>query len=114
MSLETRDALRKAIFASENKRGKFEIAEFFGQKIELRQPTIGQLEAMISGGGETKNLNIVPILIDYAYVPDTNEKVFEPTDADALATLPFGEDCQRVMDVLKSFMDLKVEEEVKN
>ena len=50
------------------------------------------------------------MLTDYAYVPGTNEKVFEVEDIDSLKNLPFGAEFTRLMDKVNALLGIKAEE----
>lgn len=94
---ETRDGIRSRIFAT--KQLKTKEVEFFGVKIELRQPSLASAFAQ-KEESENNKLLIVGNLIDCAYVPGTSTKVFEDTDYDSLVGLPFGEDFIRVTNAI--------------
>lgn len=91
-----RDAIRSQIFASKGVKSK-EI-DFFGTRIEIRQP---RLKDIISAQ-ETKDRHnaVVGALISYAYVPGTDTKLFDDTDAEAFLNMPFGADLLRVSEAL--------------
>lgn len=81
----SRDEMRAKIFSA---KPAFEIVDdFYGVRLELRQPSLAiALEARNQGETEA----VFQMLLNYAFVPGTNEKVFEPTDVDMLRDLPFG------------------------
>lgn len=87
-----RDDIRAAIFRT--KEIKQKEVDFFGVKIELRQPSLAS--ALTKHDGDEPKLAIIGNLIDCAYVPGTNQKVFDAADYDALVELPFGEDYIRI------------------
>ena len=70
--LPSRDKLRELIFNS-NQAATTEI-QFFGQTIELRQPTVGEIEEL-NRRREDSSSTIGDILVRYAYVPGTDERV---------------------------------------
>ena len=45
---------------------------------------------------ESEVKRAVDMIIKYAYVPDTNEPVFESTDADLILKWPFGVDLMKL------------------
>lgn len=92
---KVRSTLRDAILTDIKTTVKAEIVNFFGQDIEIRQPTVGQMEKAVSA--EDKSSSITDMLIAYAFVPGTEDKVFETADVDTLKTLPYNEDVQEVM-----------------
>lgn len=82
---KTRDEIRAKIFSA---KPKFELVEdFYGTDIELRQP---DLETALQARNAEENEHVFTMLLDYAYVPGTNEKVFEEADVEAIRALPFG------------------------
>lgn len=106
-----RDALRGKIFTSANRRGKSKVMPFFGTKIEIRQPSVGQLQDLME---DTNDITLVPILVNYAYVPGTMTKIFEDTDIESIKLLPCNDECMAIIQVLTSFVDLSVEDASKN
>lgn len=87
----SRDELRAAIFAAENKKPKSMEITLFGQKVEIRQPTVGEVTKMMDAAGKPNQSAIVSILTTYCYVPGTNEKVFDPADRESLLDMPSGQ-----------------------
>lgn len=110
MAQNLKDDIRSKILSSDSKKGKAEVIKFFGTEIEIRQPTLRDL---VNYAGKEKT-SFVDTLLEYAYVPGTNEKVFEEADRDGLLDLPFGEDAQRVGDVIAKFTNMSVDTAVKN
>lgn len=86
--IPTRDDIRSAIFAS--KKLASEQVNFFGQQIELRQPRLSDIISIQQS--EDRQSAIVDTLIRYAYIPGTDEKIFEEGDTAGLLQLPFGQD----------------------
>lgn len=93
-----RDELRAKLLAT--KRPKTIPVEFFGEKIELRQPTLGDI-LRARDNTDTKSA-VVDILVSYAYIPGTDEKIFESGDGDALLEMPFGGDFIAVTKALET------------
>lgn len=88
----SRDAIRARIFASRKPASK--IITFFGEEIEFRQSTFGEiLAAKESASPESA---VIGALVSQAFIPGTNEHVFEEGDAEALKAQPFGDDFIRV------------------
>lgn len=84
--------LRAAIFSSKSKEVKVEIIELFGEKVEIRQPTLAVVNKLASAANNpnSKVPGIVRVLIEYCYVPGTNEKVFDNSDEEQLSEMPSG------------------------
>lgn len=83
-----RDRIRSAVF---NAKPKTDEMIFFGQKVELRQPSLGAIMGVRERSQEEQTYQM---LLNYTYVPGTGELVFEPGDVEALKEIPFGEDMQ--------------------
>ena len=88
-TVSVKDSLRGAIFSSKNRELKKEIIIMFGNEVEVRQPNLGQITAL--GREDDKTAPIFKIMIEYCYVPGTNEKVFSKADVAALSELPAGQ-----------------------
>lgn len=106
--MSTRDDIRAQVFAS--KEVKIKPLTFFGAKIELRQP---RLEDVLAAQQAEANLEegqvsaaAISILLQYAYVPDTNEKVFEEGDRAALLKLPFDNNMVQLTEALSELTDV--------
>lgn len=88
----TRDEIRSKIFSAKPKSSVLE--DFFGVAIELRQPALHQaLQARNTDHTE----QVYMMLLDYTYVPGTDEKVFSSEDVDALRELPFGNEMTQLV-----------------
>ncbi len=108
-SSSIRDQIRAKIFTTHEL--AIRRVEFFGSDIELRQPTLNdvmtiQEAARTTEDGEIPKSSIVAVLLQYAFVPGTNEKVFEEGDADAIMDLPFGADMTRITSALSELTDV--------
>lgn len=105
----SRDQIRASIF---NTKPKSEFINIFGCDVELRQPSLGNiLEAQTK---DDRRAAIVDMIIDYCYVPGTNEKVFEAADAEGILTLPYGEDLSKINDAIARLTNIDVSGEEKN
>src|SRR6188474_2164490 len=89
MSESKRDALRAKILGKTHQPKK-ELITVFGVEFELRQPSL----AAILNARESKSLidQVVDMIIDHAFVPGTDERLFESTDRELIKVWPFGED----------------------
>lgn len=98
-----RDDIRSKIFATKDLKSK--ILDFFGTQIELRQPRLSDILAaqqqQKEQGEDGVSAAVISILLQYAYVPGTSEKVFEDADRDSLLSLPFDENLIAVTDALQ-------------
>src|SRR5215472_7787465 len=102
MSTE-RDRLRAELLKTRPVSSK--IVTFFGQKIEIKQLT---LAAVIDARKDydDQQAALINILLRYAYVPGTNELIFEDTDAESLLALPFGGDFVELTNAISELTSL--------
>ncbi len=91
----SRDQLRAQIFKTHKQESR--VVEFFGSKIELRQPSFGDI--VKNQDESNKHAVAISILMHHAFVPETLERVFEETDLESLLALPFGPDFVKVVEV---------------
>lgn len=101
----TRDDIRARILGTTHK-PKSKVIEFFGVEIELRQPIMDDILNVQSLEGEERMAGILGVLIRQAYVPGTDNKVFEAGDLDQLRTLPMGGDITKVVETLGELSDV--------
>lgn len=99
-NIPSRDEIRAAIFAT--KEVKREVIDFFGTKLELRQPRLSDVINIQNIAKEDGIQSaVVDALIRYAYIPGTDTKVFEEGDAASFLEMPFGQDLVNVSDALE-------------
>jgi len=98
----TRDEIRARILKA--KEVKRKVIDFFGDQIEIRQPRLSDIIA--AREEENRQNAVVDTLINNAYVPNTDIKLFEDTDADELKALPFGADLIRVSNVIEELSEV--------
>lgn len=109
---DARNLIRGTILASDNyKRDAIEL-DFFGAQIELRQPTTGDILRYTDSNSNA--LSLISILLDYAYVPGTNEKVFEEGDVEELKQLPYNKDMQALIKAIERFTNVMISDAEKN
>ena len=105
-----RDKIRSAVFSG--KKFKTKTIKIFGSKVEIRQPSVGQLMAMEQSDNRQEAL--ISMMVNYCYVPGTNEKVFEKQDKASLLELPVGSWLNDFNEALTEMSGLNVEEAEKN
>jgi hypothetical protein len=93
-----RDAMRAKIFAV---KPDTRTLNFFGVRLELRQPPI---ETMLTARQGNMQNALLMMLVNYAYAPGTDERVFTEEDVDALKGLPLSPDVQRVLQACNELM----------
>lgn len=104
-----RDEIRKALVGTKHK-GNSELISLFGVEIELRQPTLGAIiEARSDDDEKTRTTDI---FINYAFVPGTDEKVFEDTDRAQILNWPFSDDILKVQLAIAKLTGVDVSEAV--
>ncbi len=89
----TRDELRKALLGTAPK-AESKIIKMFGVDLEIRQPSLGSIMAAREENDQA--IRAVDMIIEYAYVPGTDDHVFEMTDRDVIKNWPFGKDLTRL------------------
>lgn len=104
----TRDSIRESIFNRIADR-QTKACKLLGAEIELRQPNVAEILALAQ---ETPS--VINILIQFAYVPGTETKVFEPADAEMLAQLPFSDEIRTLLDTFTSLSQIDVSTAEKN
>ena len=110
MAVKTQDQVRSAILS--NKKFKSELITMFGAEVEIRQPNIGQV---LSARDEEDNRKaIVNLMVQYCYVPGTNEKVFTPEDFNEIMGLPVGKWFSDMNDAIIRLTDIDIESAEKN
>lgn len=97
-----RASVRARILAS--RAPKSEVIMFFGEQIELRQPTLGAV--LDSQTKEDRRGAMIDLIIERAYIPGTDELVFELADSDTLRALPFGADWIRVNKAMEALSEV--------
>lgn len=89
-----------------------------GVDLEWRQPSIQQTQdARAARGDNADDENfIVRMILDYTYIPDTDEKVFTPDDYANVMGMGFGGEYQKAITKIAKALDLteEVEEKAKN
>lgn len=81
----TKESIRATIFGL---KPLSKVVNIGSVDIEVRQPSVGDFLAAGSVGD--RKAMMMQMLVEYCYVPGTNEKVFEETDVESLASIPAG------------------------
>lgn len=100
-SAPTKSSIRGGILGAAHA-PRTETVPFFGEQIELRQPKLKDILAFQKAGAQ----DVGDMLILYAYVPGTNDRVFDETDRDALNELPFGPEMAMVVEAVTRLTSL--------
>lgn len=110
--MSIRDEIRALVLADANLKRHSITVNFFGADIELRQPTTGDIIRSIED--ESRKMTLVRVLLDYAYVPGTDEKVFEEGDIPVLEQLPYNSDMKALTKAIEAFTNILVGDAEKN
>lgn len=93
---------------------KSKIIMFFGEEIELRQPTTGRVLELRRLDADNPGQAAAQMIIQYCFEPGTKNLVFEDTDIDIILSMPFGEDMSRMNHAIAGLTDINVEDAEKN
>jgi hypothetical protein len=105
--------LRSIIFSAKNKQRASEITEFFGVRVEVRQASLQRI-VQLAASGENDKAGAIYVLLNYVFVPGTNEPVFTEADEDQLSSLPYGKDIENILSVWKRITSISVAGAEKN
>jgi hypothetical protein len=108
----TKNEIRSKIFDSKNKIYKSTVVMFFGTKLELRQPSLKDVmgeEDLPEGVKQDPLEKALSVLLKYAYVPGTDDKVFDISDIESLGELPFGEDFNNAVTEFNKLANVNVD-----
>ncbi len=110
----TNVSTRSAIF--KNAKPKSKNIEFFGQTIELRQPSLADALNANNQADDNQQKAIALMVVNYAFMPGTNDKIFSEADVNSIMEMPFGADMTRVIDAVNEMSDItaEVKDQVKN
>lgn len=102
----TRDDIR-AVLLGKTPLAKSKIITIYGVELELRQPTLASI--MTTREIEDPKVRATEMIIKYAYVPGTDEYVFEDTDREAILKWPFGEDLLTLQQAITDLTGLDID-----
>lgn len=95
--MTTRDNLRAKLLSSQVQKPERRTIEFFGEQIDLVQPPLHVIMKPTDPDKVKRPIdNTVDMLLDYACVPGTDERIYEEGDRAFLRSLPWGPDMVRV------------------
>jgi hypothetical protein len=93
--MSDRKSIRDKIFSA---KPESQLIEAFGTTFELRQPSLAVV--LDTQQKEDRKEQVAAMLVQFAYVPGTNEKVFEEGDLDEIINLPFNSDMQKIQNAI--------------
>lgn len=88
---------------------KVEKLTLFGIDVELRQPSFAAI--MEARELDNPGTRAASMIIAYACVPGTSERIFSPEDAEMIMEWPYGEDLTKVNSAIMALTGLNLEEE---
>ncbi len=104
---QTRQEMRDALLGNKHL-AKSEIVTLYGVRLELRQPTLG---AILDGQDiEDSKARSIDMIIRFACVPGTHERVFEDGDRELILNWPFGDDLVLLQQTITKLSGLKVDD----
>ena len=98
----TRDDLRAKIFSSENSVCKRTSVQLNGVELEIKQPTVA--EVMKLNEIEGTQSRVAHMLVTYAFVPGTDERVFDMGDIDQLSNMPYTPEMTEIQNVITKML----------
>ncbi len=102
----TRDEIRSKLLGNEVK-PEFELITVFDTEIELRQPTFRDL-MKVREIADTATRS-VEMIVQYAFVPGTDERIFEAGDRETILNWPFGADLVKVNTSIANLTGIDIE-----
>ena len=109
---QSRDSILRNIFARSANLKRKRIT-FMGQEIDIKQPTIKQIMSFTDESIKDHD-KLIDALIEYAYVPGTDERLFDETHREMLQSLPFNDDFTSVSEAIAELTTSDVEVAEKN
>lgn len=89
----SRKELRQNLLGKKQE-GHSRVIELFGQKVELRSPSLKDIMSAREEASATERA--ADMIIKYACVPGTQERIFDEADRDLILEWPFGKDLARL------------------
>lgn len=107
MTETLRDQLRSSIL--EGMHGDRISATLSGQEIEIRSPSLADIVDLQQE--DNKAVSFARMLIAYAYVPGTDERLFEAADEEKLINLPFNDELRKLTSAMNKMLGVDSDEE---
>ena len=84
---KTRDGLRAKVFSGNKEEHQLVIN---GAEVEVKAPNLGEVMELQNKMQADGKSGIVSLLLNFCYVPGTDEKIFEPEDEEAILAMEIG------------------------
>lgn len=112
--LSARDKLRQQVLS--NVKDKFTSKELplFGVTVELRTLSVKAVLAYQKVMEEDSSEALIKMLIDFVFIPGTDEHLFEEGDREILLNMPFDDDLMKFIDEANALIGIDLEVEVGN
>lgn len=107
----TRDSIRAGIF---NFKTQGTPGVLNGQNVELREPDLDTVLEFQMSGSEDRKLQSARMLINYVYVPGTDQRVFDDEDVDMIMRLPFNKDLKKLTEQITALLGVEPKAEDKS
>lgn len=108
MANKTRSELRDAIFSSDRTKPQVRTVTFFGEELEIRQPDLRTILSISTASADNRQTAIVDMIIAYAYVPGSDDRVFDEADKNQILSLPFGTDYTELQKAISDLTNVNV------
>lgn len=102
----TREQIRDQLLGHAPKAAT-KILTLFGIEVELRQPMLGAI--LDAQETESNRERSAAMIIQYAFVPGTDERVFEPADREMILKWPFNEDVIALQEAIIELSGVDIE-----
>ncbi len=103
---QARDEIRSALLSTHQPRS--EKVTLFGQEIELRQPTLQ--DVMKAQDTSDPAERAADMIIQYAYVPGTDERIFDEGDRQTILRWPFGPEFTELQQAITRLTNVNLDE----
>ena len=107
----TRDEIR-AVLLGKTPLAKTVPIKIFGIDIELIQPTLASI--METREEDDAKTRAADMIIKYAYVPGTDQLIFEDTDREMILRWPFGEDLLALQQAITELTGIDIDAAVED
>jgi hypothetical protein len=107
MTKALRDQLRSSIL--EGMHGDRILTTLSGQEIEIRSPSLADIVELQQE--DNRAVSFARMLIAYAYVPGTDERLFDPEDEAEILKMPFNEELRKLTNAMNKMLGVDSDEE---
>lgn len=96
MANASRDQIRSKLFSEKRKSRTITLDN--GLQVEIRQTSVGEMMNTVES--EDRRERLVHLMIVSCFVPETEERIFELGDMDAIMEMPSGGYYQKLLDAI--------------